>query len=142
MRTREEKEREAGNQEPSVDDETGTIHAQENELEPVAVDEPNAVEGLDATEKPDEEPVQESVAGQKPAAVDEPTAVQDENKAGKKEEIGERLRQIVQQPITYEQFKFISKHTACASGVELMWRTGGRQGVIQLERSVVCPRTE
>jgi len=79
------REREAGNQEPSIDD-SRTIHAQETGVESVAVEE------LVADEEPDEEPGQESVAGgepvddQEPAAVEAPSTDQEAKEDEKKEE--------------------------------------------------------
>ena len=53
LQMRKKKEREAGNQEQSIDY-TGTIHAQETGVEPVAIEEANAVEGLITVELPNE----------------------------------------------------------------------------------------
>jgi hypothetical protein len=83
------REREAGNQEPSIND-TGTIHAQETGVEPVAVEE------LVAAEEPVEEPGQESVAGGEPVADQEPVAVEapstdQKAKEDEKEEEGDAM---------------------------------------------------
>lgn len=53
---------ESGNQGPSIDD-TGAIHNQDNEAEPVAVEEWNATEGLVSDE--------ETAVGEDPTTVEE-----------------------------------------------------------------------
>lgn len=102
------KEQEAGNQEPSIDLDTGP-KAQDDEEEAVAVEE------MDASEEPVEEPGQELVDAGRPELDQEP-AEEDEHKAGTDEEdpvvepiitkrVSVRLNRLVLSPRTLQRLK-------------------------------------